>query len=74
MLDRTQPGISHESTCHNVDEDPVFVKVITMIPETLFWIAVGPVAHYTDKACNELKKQWTSLYSETEDEPSEEKV
>lgn len=42
-------------------EDPVFIKVIGMIPEAMFWVVAQPIAHYTNKAFDSLMEKLASV-------------
>ena len=42
----------------------MFVKVIGMLPEAMFWAVAQPIAHYGSKALGSMLEKLTSLTME----------
>ncbi|KAH4076315.1 hypothetical protein HBI75_121760 [Parastagonospora nodorum] len=42
-------------------EPPTFVKVVALLPETMFWVAVAPVVKYSSMAYEAMVSQFTKL-------------
>jgi hypothetical protein len=58
-LDATHGSESIQvSLCHG---PPTFVKVVALLPETMFWVAAAPVVKYSSMAYEAIVSQFTKL-------------
>ncbi|KAJ4345472.1 uncharacterized protein N0V89_011603 [Didymosphaeria variabile] len=63
---RTTGDHSHEKQMILYQEDPVFVKIIGMLPEAAFWVVARPIAHYSSKVLDAASRTFdTALHKLT---------
>ncbi|KAL1603706.1 hypothetical protein SLS60_005295 [Paraconiothyrium brasiliense] len=54
--DQTLDDYAHEKQMILYQEDPVFVKIIGMLPEAAFWVVAQPIAHYSGRLLDAASK------------------
>lgn len=54
-------GDAHSRQLIVYKEDPVFIKVIGMIPQAMFWVVAQPIARYANNAFDAMLQKLTGL-------------
>jgi len=61
ITDKLEEATVMEGRNKQVEEHPVFVNVIAMIPKCIFWATVQPVARYSSLAFDCVVEKLTGL-------------